>query len=116
MNMGHRPGNDHEGWSLKCEKLRFPLGSSADRRQIAREQASLNIPCGADTTFNHESAHALDEVTSKINPCVSLCARVICLKAKKCRFWRDGKRHLKVREQNIVSDSGHPGIQNKYRT
>ena len=57
--------------------------------------------------FDGEAAHALDKMTSKIDPGNTLGAWVIGIEKNKRVLRRNGQRDFEMREEDIIGDSGH---------
>ena len=57
--------------------------------------------------FDGESAHALDKMTSQINPGAALGSWIIGIETDERVLRRNGQRDFEMREEDIVGDSGH---------
>ena len=57
--------------------------------------------------FDGEAAHALDKMTSKIDPGNTLGAWVIGIEKNKRVLRRNGQRDFEMRKEDVVGDSGH---------
>ena len=57
--------------------------------------------------FDGESAHALDKMTSQIDPGAALGAWIIGIKTDERVLRRNGQRDFEMGEEDIVGDSGH---------
>lgn len=57
--------------------------------------------------FDRETAHALDQMTSQIDPGAALGARIIGIEADERVPWRNGQCDFEMGEEDIVGDSGH---------
>ena len=57
--------------------------------------------------FDGESAHALDKMTSQIDPGAALGAWIIGIEPDERELWRNGQRDFEMREEDVVGDSGH---------
>lgn len=57
--------------------------------------------------FDGEAAHALDKMTSKIDPGAALGAWVIGIETNKRVLRRNGQRDFEMRKEDVVGDSGH---------
>ena len=57
--------------------------------------------------FDGETAHALDKMTSQINPGAALGAWIIGIETDERVLRRNGQRDFEMGEEDIVGDSGH---------
>ena len=57
--------------------------------------------------FDGESAHALDKMTSQIDPGAALGAWIIGIEPDERVLRRNGQRDFEMGEEDIVGDSGH---------
>ena len=66
--------------------------------------------------FDGETAHALDKMTSQINPGAALGAWVIGIETDESVLRRNGQRDFEMRKEDVVGDSGHGSMRtNKER-
>lgn len=57
--------------------------------------------------FDGETAHALDQMTSQIDPGVALGAWIIGIETNERVLRRNGQRDFEMGEEDIIGDSGH---------
>ena len=57
--------------------------------------------------FDGETAHALDKMTSQIDPGAALGAWIIGIKTNERVLRRNGQRDFEMSEEDIIGDSGH---------
>ena len=57
--------------------------------------------------FDGETAHALDKMTSQINPGAALGAWIIGIETDERVLRRNGQRDFEMRKEDVVGDSGH---------
>ena len=57
--------------------------------------------------FDGETAHALDKMTSQIDPGAALGAWIIGIETDERVLRRNGQRDFEMGEEDIVGDSGH---------
>ena len=57
--------------------------------------------------FDGESAHALDKMTSQIDPGAALGAWIIGIELDERVLRRNGQRDFEMRKEDIIGDSGH---------
>ena len=57
--------------------------------------------------FDRETAHALDKMTSQIDPGAALGAWIIGIETDERVLRRNGQRDFEMGEEDIVGDSGH---------
>lgn len=57
--------------------------------------------------FDGETAHALDKMTSQIDPGAALGAWIIGIETGERVLRRNGQRDFEMRKKDIVGDSGH---------
>lgn len=57
--------------------------------------------------FDGEAAHALDKMTSQINPGAALRAWIIGIETNKRVLRRNGQRDFEMCKEDVVGDSGH---------
>ena len=57
--------------------------------------------------FDGESAHALDTMTSQIDPGAALGAWIIGIEPDERVLRRNGQRDFEMGKQDIIGDSGH---------
>ena len=77
------------------------------RRQIARKQARLRASIAMAVAFDGETAHALDQMTSQIDPGAALGAWIIGIETNERVLRRNGQRDFEMGKQDIIGDSGH---------
>lgn len=57
--------------------------------------------------FDGETAHALDQMTSQIDPGAALGAWIIGIETDERVLRRNGQRDFEMGKQDIIGDSGH---------
>lgn len=57
--------------------------------------------------FDGETAHALDKMTSQIDPGVALGAWIIGIETNERVLRRNGQRDFEMSKEDIIGDSGH---------
>ena len=57
--------------------------------------------------FDGETAHALDKMTSQIDPGAALGAWIIRIETDERVLRRNGQRDFEMRKEDVVGDSGH---------